>query len=112
MQIGAIDPLNATRTQDPMISIQGHASYTIKPRLWIALDGTWYHGGSSRVDGGDPSTALNNSRLGVTGSFPVRRRYSIKAAYGKGMLVRTGSNFSSVSVAFQALWLSPPRAGR
>ena len=29
-----------TRSQDPMVALQGHASYTIRPRLWLALDAT------------------------------------------------------------------------
>jgi len=109
---GDFFPGGARRTQERMVAIQGHGSYTVKPRFWIAGDATWYHGGSSRVGDGDPSVALNNSRLGVTTSFPLGRRYSLKAAYSGGMLVRTGSNFRTLSVAFQALWLSPRWSGR
>jgi hypothetical protein len=105
-------PDESLRKQDPVLAIQGHASYTVRPRLWVAADGTWYHGGSVRVDDGDPSTGLNNSRLGVTVSLPVGKRYSAKVAYSTGVVARTGTNFSSVAVAWQALWLSPRWSGR
>jgi hypothetical protein len=105
-------PGGVERTQNAIVAIQAHASYTIRPHLWIAGDGTWYRGGRSRVGTGAPSTPLNNSRLGVTVSFPIGARYSIKAAYGTGVIVRTGSNFNTVTVAWQALWLSPRWAGR
>ena len=105
-------PGGAHRTQDPVLSVQGHASYSFRPRLWIAADGTWYHGGSSQVDAGTPSTALNNSRLGLTLSLPVGRRYSAKIAYGSGVVARTGTDFSTIAVAWQALWLSPRWSGR
>jgi hypothetical protein len=100
------------RTQDPVLAIQGHASYTVRPRLWIAADGTWYHGGAARVDDGDPSADMNNSRLGITLSFPVGRRYSAKVAYGSGVVARTGTDFRTVAVAWQVLWLSPQWSGR
>lgn len=105
-------PGAAFRTQDPVLAIQGHASYTFRPRLWAALDGTWYRGGSSRVGDGVPSTNLNNARLGVTLSFPVGRRYSAKVAYGSGVVARTGTDFSTIAVAWQVLWLSPRWSGR
>jgi len=105
-------PGGITRTQDPLLSIQGHVSYTIRPRLWIAADGTWYHGGSAQNEGGNPSPVLNNARGGVTISLPVQKRYSLKVAYGSGIVARTGTNFQTVSVAWQTLWLSPRWSGR
>ena len=42
-------PGGLERTQDPILAIQGHVSYTFKPRLWLAVDSTWYSGGKSRV---------------------------------------------------------------
>jgi hypothetical protein len=105
-------PGSMVRSQDFLTAIQGHVSYTVRPRLWIAGDGTWYHGGSARVGEGNPSTALNNARGGVTLSLPVGKRYSLKVAYGAGIVARTGTNFQTVSVAWQALWLSPRWSGR
>jgi hypothetical protein len=105
-------PGGVERTQDPVITVQGHVSYTIRPRAWIAGDWTWYHGGSAQSAGGTPSTALNNARGGVTLSMPVKKRYSLKVAYGSGIVARTGTNFRTISVAWQALWLSPRWSGK
>jgi hypothetical protein len=55
---------------------------------------------------------LNNSRLGATVSFPIGIRHSIKAAYGSGVIVRKGSDFRTVTIGWQVLWLSPRWAGR
>jgi hypothetical protein len=105
-------PGGQRRSQDPVFTLQGHASYTIRPRLWVAGDWTWYRGGSSRVEDGTPSSTLNNSRGGVTLSLPLRARQSLKVAYGSGIVARTGTNFRTLSVAWQALWLSPRWSGR
>jgi Putative MetA-pathway of phenol degradation len=105
-------PDGRRRTQDPVLSLQGHASYTVRPRLWVAFDATWYRGGSARVDDGDRSEGMNNSRLGVTLSLPVGRRYSAKVAVGSGVVARTGTDFSTVAIAWQVLWLSPRWSGR
>jgi hypothetical protein len=99
-------PGGLERTQDPVISLQAHVSYTLRPRLWVGLDSTWYSGGESQVEDRDPMTGMNNSRAGITVSVPVGARYSVKAAYASGVSVRTGTNFTTVAVAFQALWLS------
>ena len=100
------------RTQDPVLTVQGHASYTIRPRLWVAADGTWYRGGSARVNDGEPTTSLNDSRVGVTASMPVGARYSLKVAYTAGLRALTGANFKTLSVGWQALWLGPKWSGR
>jgi hypothetical protein len=105
-------PGGLTRTQDAMLGVQGHASYTVRPRMWVALDTTWYHGGSSRVNDANPTVPVSNTRAGVTFSMPVGNRYSLKVAYGRGAIVRTGTNFDTVAVAWQALWLSPRWSGR
>jgi hypothetical protein len=94
------------RTQDPVLAAQAHVSYTLRPRLWVAFDSTWYSGGASRVGDGNPTAGMNNSRAGVTVSMPLGARYSVKAAYASGVSVRTGEDFTTVAVAFQALWLS------
>jgi hypothetical protein len=98
-------PGTLVRTQDPLLAIQAHACYTIRPRLWMAVDGTWYRGGRSRVGDGAPSAELNNTRAGVTVAMPLGARYSVKVAYTSGLIERAGSNFRTVAVAWQAAWL-------
>ncbi len=96
-------PGGLTRSQDIVASLQGHASYTFRPRLWIAVDATWYAGGATQVTRQEPLTAMNNSRLGATMSVPVTRTQSLKLAYSDGLLVRTGTNFQTFSIGWQ--WL-------
>jgi hypothetical protein len=100
-------PGGSIHTQNPLVAIQGHASYTLRPRLWLAADGTWYHGGLTTVNGVDSSLPLDNSRIGLTLSMPVGDRYSLKASYSSGLVVQKGTNFNTVAIAWQVLWLSP-----
>ena len=48
-------PGGRRRSQDQVVALQGHASYTFRPRLWAAVDATWYQGGGATVDGGEPA---------------------------------------------------------
>jgi hypothetical protein len=96
-------PGGRARSQNRVVALQGHASYTFRPRLWAAVDATWYQGGSATVEGGEPSEPFNNSRLGATVSFPIARQQSLKFSYNSGMAVRTGTNFRTISVGYQ--WL-------
>ena len=99
-------PGGLRRTQDAVVALQGHVSYTFKPRLWLAVDSTWYSGGSAQVDGGEPVGAVSNSRLGATLSIPAGRRQSLKIAYSAGVAVRTGTDFRTLAVGWQWLWLT------
>ena len=101
-------PGGRRRTQDAVLAIQGHTSYTFRPRLWVAVDATWYHGGSTRVAGADPSGAMNNSRVGATLSLPIAKSQSLKVAFSSGLAVRTGSDFRTLSLGWQWLKLTKP----
>ncbi len=101
---GDFYPGGLTRTQDPVVALQAHVSYTFKPRLWLAVDSTWYSGGSAQVEGGEPVGAVNNSRLGATLSLPAGRQQSFKISYSSGVAVRTGTDFRTLAVGWQWVW--------
>ena len=98
---------DSTRTQDPLFVFQAHASYNVTRRAWAAVDGTWYGGAAVRVDGGPPTSRQNNARLGATLSVPVGASQSIKLGFSTGASTRTGSDFTTVAIAWQYLWFDP-----
>ncbi len=85
--------------------MQLHASYTFKPRLWLAVDATGYRGGQTTVDGVPKSNLLENSRVGMTLSLPISSSQSIKVAYSDGAITRVGASFRTVTIAWQVSWL-------
>jgi len=86
-------------------ALQGHASYTIRPRLWAAFDATWYSGGTTSIDGVSKENLQRNSRVGATLSLPLASRQSLKIAYSTGATTRIGGDFDTIAVAWQMLWL-------
>ena len=94
----------SVRTQDPLVTIQGHMSYTARRGLWAAVDTTWYGGGATTVDGGTPSSRLGNARLGGTVSLPLWKGQSVKVAYSSGVSGTVGTKFETVIVAWQYVW--------
>jgi Putative MetA-pathway of phenol degradation len=97
-------PGNLLRRQDPVMALQGHISYTFRPRLWIAADMTWYRGGAATVGHGKPTGEQNNSRAGVTFSIPLGTKQSFKLAYSAGTSARIGSDFKTLTAAWQYSW--------
>jgi len=55
-----------TREQDPLAVVQAHVSYTFRPRLWLALNGTGYRGGTTTLNGITNADRQDNSRVGLT----------------------------------------------
>ena len=92
------------RAQDPLVSLQGHVIYTFLPELWLALNGTWYSGGQTTVNGEHKADRLDNTRIGVTIAVPIGRAQSLRAAWSRGATVRFGQNFTTVGVTYQFLW--------
>ncbi|HET7810741.1 MAG TPA: transporter [Steroidobacteraceae bacterium] len=97
------------RQQDPLGSIQAHVSYTFKPRMWAALDATYYEGGRTKVDGAINRDRQENTRAGLTFAMPVGQKYSLKFNWSRGASTRIGSNFTTVGVGLQYTWMDKPR---
>jgi hypothetical protein len=94
------------REQAPIGSVQAHVSYTFHPGLWLALDGTYYTGGRTHVNGVRGDDLQQNSRLGTTLALPVTRAQSLKLSYSRGAVTRVGNNFTSLGVTYQLRWFT------
>ena len=97
-----------TRSQDPLVAFQAHGSYTFMPRLWLALDATWYGGGTTTIDGVGNADRQSNTRLGITLAVPVSKTNSLKFGYARGASTRVGAKLNTITVAWQILWFNPP----
>ncbi|MGP0057099.1 MAG: transporter [Steroidobacteraceae bacterium] len=92
------------RSQEPLYSLQGHVIYNVNPKLWLSLDGTYYTGGRTSVNGALDNDLQSNSRWGGTAAYSVSRRNSIKLYYSNGLTARTGTEFRIVGIAWQNRW--------
>jgi hypothetical protein len=92
------------REQDPLYSLQGHLIYSFRSGAWGAVNGTWYSGGRTTVDGVRSNDLQTNTRLGATVVLPVDRHNSIRFQVSTGMSSRTGSDFNAFGVAWQYRW--------
>ena len=72
--------------------------------MWVALDGTYYTGGRTTIDGTRNFDLQKNSRVGITLALPLHRLQSIKIAYSRGARTTVGGNFETVGVSYQYLW--------
>ena len=93
------------REQRPLLSIQGDLIYTLRRRMWISLNATYYRGGQTIVNGRANSDRQANSRLGVTYALPLNQHQSIKVAWAKGLTTRLGGSLNTVAVGWQYAWL-------
>ncbi len=92
------------RRQEPLLSLQAHTSYMIKPRMWVAFSGTYFRGGRTKINGVANNDAQSNSRIGATFAYPFKKRQSLKFAWMKGVTTRFGGDISSYSVGWQYTW--------
>src|SRR3984957_19255862 len=78
-------PGTRSQTQRPIAAFEGHVSYDFKPRLWLSLDGNYWFGGTTSLEGIENSlTQQSNSRMGATVSVPISQRQSLKMSYSNG----------------------------
>jgi hypothetical protein len=96
---------NNTRQQDPLYSVQGHVIYNFTRKLWAAVDGTFYTGGRTSLNGGALNNDLErNSRSGATLAYTVTPHNSLKFYFSSGLEDRSGTNFRIYGIAWQHRW--------
>ena len=94
-------PARAVKRQDAVMALQGHASYSLPRRSWLAVNATWFTGGETRVDGVPSPDFQRNARVGATLSIPIVGQHSVKFAYSTGTTTRRGSDFDTFTATWQ-----------
>jgi hypothetical protein len=92
------------RHQDLLFSVQAHAIYNFTPKMWASLDGTYYTGGRTSVNGNLNNNLLRDSRWGGTFAYSLTLRNSIKLYFSSGLADRTGTDFKVFGIAWQHRW--------
>ena len=92
------------REQRPMASFQGSVIYTLRPRMWISGNATFYTGGSTVLNDTANEDRQRNARIGATFSLPLNQRQSLKVVWAKGVTTRVGGNLNTIAVAWQYAW--------
>jgi hypothetical protein len=92
------------REQKPLASLQGDVMYTFRPRLWVAIGGTYYRGGRTTVDGVTNADLQSNSRYGGAFSYPFGAHHALKVSLSKGLTARFGGKLSTIAIGWQYTW--------
>ncbi len=95
---------NSHRSQRPLASFQGGVIYTLRRRMWLSGNATFYAGGRTVLNGTTNEDRQKNSRVGATFSMPLTQRQSLKVAWAKGVTTRIGGHLNTVVIGWQYVW--------
>jgi outer membrane putative beta-barrel porin/alpha-amylase len=101
------DFLGQTREQDPLYALQAHLVYSFRRGLWLALDGTYYLGGRTRVGGILNDDLQRSTRTGATFAMPLSARQSLKLYASTGVSTRIGGDWDAIGLTWQIRWAGP-----
>ena len=103
-------PLPAQQTEEPIGSLEGHLSRDFGRGTWVSLDGNFWWGGVTTLNGiRNPGTRQTSSRLGATAAWRFSKHQSLKVSYSGGTYVRFGGDYHNVSFAWQYSWTGKPK---
>ena len=103
-------PVAVPQTEEPIGSFEGHLSYSFKQRSWLSLDGNFWTGGVTSLNGiRNLASKQTGSRIGCTGSLPLSKHQSMKISYSDGTYIRFGGNYQNLSVGWQYSWVGRPK---
>ena len=90
--------------QAPIYAVQAHLLHTFQSGVWIALDGIYFAGGHTTLNGVKSDNEQRNTRAGFTLALPVYCQNSLKLHASIGLITRSGGEFSAVGIAWQYRW--------
>ena len=93
-----------TFSQSPIYAIQGHVIYTFQSGIWMSLDGHYFAGGRTALNGVKSDNEQAITRAGLTLALPIDRQNSLKLSASTGITTRTGSELTAVGIAWQYRW--------
>jgi len=96
------------KDQDPVLSSEVHLRYFVRPGLWAAVDGNFWRGGQTTVDGVAKDDLQENSRVGLTVAWQVTRGHGLRFAASRGAITRIGGDFTSVGLSYSYTWTRRP----
>jgi hypothetical protein len=74
------DYVGQTLETDPLVQLDAHLTRDLTERLWAALDGTWYSGGESSIDGAN-GEELDNLAFGLTLGYQMNENLGLTFGY-------------------------------
>jgi len=92
------------REQDPIYGAQAHLVYAFSSGVWAAITAAHFAGGRTTLDDVRGKDLQQNSRFAATLALPIDRRNSIKVHASTGVYTRTGTDFDTISIAWQHRW--------
>jgi len=91
-------------SQAPQYEAQAHIIYSFVSGVWLALNGDYFVGNRTTLNGILNNNLQSNTRAGITLALPVDRHNSVKLYASAGTASLTGSNFNAIGIAWQYRW--------
>ncbi|MEH6591761.1 MAG: transporter [Halioglobus sp.] len=98
------DFLGLTREQSPIAAVQAHVVHRFGPGFWASLDGSFYHGGRSKVGGRRLDDLQRDGKLGITLVFPIARKHVLKASYSTGSVNDSDESFDTLLLGYSHIF--------
>jgi hypothetical protein len=96
--------VNKTLHQEPVFTIQAHASYYFKNMMWVSVNTTWFNGGKTLVDDIPQGDLFDNWRVGATWAVPIAKGQSLKLQFHVGAFTTTGYDYNAVVLIYQYIF--------
>lgn len=93
-----------TREQAPLFGMQASVTYVVFPSLWLSLNGSYFVGGRTTVDGVENDDEQEGGRVGVTVSLPVNRHNSVKLYALRGFNSHRDADLDVIGILWQYRW--------
>ena len=91
-------------SQAPILSTEIHIRIDLGDVWWLSLDGNYWNGGRSRLDGVSGDDRQRESRVGGTAVVRLARGHRLRVVASTGAISRVGGDFDSIGLSYAYNW--------
>ena len=90
--------------QRPVLSTQLHAAWYFKKGMMLGLDGNWFNGGKTFVNGVLTGAQIQHCRLGLTWALPVGGKHLVRAQFHTSVYTNAGYDYNLLALGYQYIF--------
>jgi hypothetical protein len=90
--------------QEPLPGVEGHISYALNQKLWLALDTRYSFRGITSLDGVDQGNPQRNFILGSEMNVSINSRNSLLFEFAKALVHQNGPAVVGFALKYDYTW--------
>ena len=91
-------------SEQPLPGFEGHVSYSLNDKIWVALDTRYSLRGDTSINRVDQSDSQQNFIIGSEVNLALNSQHSLVFEFAKALVHRNGTSYTGFTLKYDFVW--------